>query len=302
MTVALPDRHSRSCAVQIQPGTVGDMTSVTSNDASGVGRILATKVPQATLLFWIVKILSTTVGETGADFLNTTLGLGLSVTTWAVAGLFAVSLTVQFLLRRYVPVVYWINVVIISVVGTLFSDNLVDGYGVPLAVSTSVFAGLLAITFIAWFATERTLSIHSITTFRREVFYWLAVLFAFALGTSAGDWFAEGMGLGYLPSAGIFAGVLAVVAALYFGLGRRAPVLAFWCAYILTRPFGASTGDFLSQSVKDGGLGLGTTVTSDLFLIVIALALVVFSIAERRRTKRPSYGGALPVRSGPEFS
>ncbi len=260
------------------------------------GRILATKVPQATLLFWVVKILSTTVGETGADFLNDTLGLGLTLTTAIVAALFAVTLTVQFALRRYVPIVYWINVVIISVVGTLFSDNLVDGYGVPLAVTTGVFGVLLTVTFVSWWLTERTLSIHSITTSRREVFYWLAVLFAFALGTSAGDWFAEGMGLGYLPSAAVFTGALAVVAALYFGV-RRGPVLAFWAAYVLTRPLGASTGDLLSQPTKAGGLGLGTTVTSDVFLVVIALALAVFTVLDRRSPRGGRVGAraAMPV-------
>jgi uncharacterized membrane-anchored protein len=244
-------------------------------------RSLLTKVPQATFLFWVVKIMSTTVGETGADLLSGNLHLGLTVTTWIVAALLAVGLVAQFRLRRYVPGVYWTNVVLISVAGTLFSDNLVDHYGVPLAVSTTLFGAALAVTFVVWWAVERTLSIHSIVTTRREAFYWAAILFAFALGTSAGDWFSEGMALGYLPSAALFAGVIALVALAYRFLRLNA-VLAFWAAYVLTRPFGASMGDLLSQSRTDGGLGFGTIVTSEGFLVVIVAAVAWFTVTERR--------------------
>lgn len=241
------------------------------------------KVPEATALFWIVKICSTTVGETGADFLNDTLGFGLTRTTLVVAGVLVIGLTAQFVVGRYIPVVYWIDVVVISVVGTLFSDNLVDGYGVPLAVSTAAFAVCLAATFLLWFRVERTLSIHSIVTRRREGFYWTAILFAFALGTSAGDWFAEGMGLGYLPSALIFAAVIGVIAAARFRFHSNA-VAAFWAAYVMTRPLGASIGDLLSQPAENGGLGFGTTWVSDAFLLVIIGGIIAFTI--RRRTTR----------------
>jgi uncharacterized membrane-anchored protein len=244
-------------------------------------RSLLTKVPQATFLFWVVKIMSTTVGETGADLLSGNLHLGLTVTTWIVAALLAIGLVAQFRLRRYVPAVYWTNVVLISVAGTLFSDNLVDHYGVPLAVSTTLFGAALAVTFVVWWAVERTLSIHSIVTRRREAFYWAAILFAFALGTSAGDWFSEGMALGYLPAAALFAGVIALVALAYRFL-RLNGVLAFWAAYVLTRPFGASVGDLLSQSRRDGGLGFGTIVTSEVFLVVIVTVVTWFAVAERR--------------------
>ncbi|WP_375399848.1 hypothetical protein [uncultured Amnibacterium sp.] len=171
--------------------------------------------------------------------------------------------------------------VVISVVGTLFSDNLVDGYGVPLAVSTAAFAVCLAATFLLWFRAEHTLFIHSIITRRREGFYWTAILFAFALGTSAGDWFAEGMGLGYLPSALIFAAVIAVIAVARFGFKLNA-VAAFWAAYVMTRPLGASIGDLLSQPAKNGGLGFGTTWVSDAFLLIIVGGIVAFTV--RRRT------------------
>ena len=171
------------------------------------------------------------------------------------------------------------SVVLISVVGTLITDNLTDNFGVPLPVTTAVFAAALALTFTAWYHSERTLSIHSIISPRREGFYWLAILFTFALGTAAGDLVAESLGVGYLTSAVIFAGLIALVA-LAFRL-RAGAVLTFWLAYILTRPLGASLGDLLSQDTADGGLGLGTALTSVLFLVVI-LALVVYLTASRR--------------------
>jgi uncharacterized membrane-anchored protein len=264
----------------------GEMTtSIESGQPRTAAATMLNKVPQVTLLFWLVKICSTTVGETGADFLNGTLGLGLTGTTLIAAAVLAITLTAQFVVRHYVPVLYWTNVVIISVVGTLFSDNLVDGWGVPLALSTLIFALGLAIAFSSWFLSERTLSIHTIVTRRREGFYWLAILFAFALGTSAGDWFAEGMGLGYLPSAAVFAGAIAVVAVARFGF-KANDVLTFWVAYVLTRPLGASLGDLFTQSGKDGGLGLGTAVVSDAFLLVILGGIVVFTVQQRLTARR----------------
>lgn len=146
---------------------------------------MLSKVPEVTLYFWIIKILCTTVGETAADLLNENLGLGLTATSLIMSVLLVVTLVLQFRVKAYVPGVYWLAVVLISVVGTLVSDNLTDNLGVSLTVTTPVFAGLLAVTFAAWYVSERTLSIHSIRTVRREAFYWLAILFTFALGTSA---------------------------------------------------------------------------------------------------------------------
>ena len=244
-------------------------------------RTMLNKVPEVTAIFWIIKVLATTVGETFADFLNVQLNFGLTLTSIVMAAALAVALVVQFRLRRYVPAVYWLAVVLISVVGTLITDNLSDNLGVPLWVTTVVFAMALAATFTIWFVVEKTLSIHSILTSRREAFYWLAVLFTFALGTAAGDLLAEALNLGYLLSLVVFAGAIALVALAYFAFRLNA-VLAFWIAYILTRPLGASTGDLLSQPVKDGGLGLGTTGTSALFLAVILVLVTVLSL--RRRT------------------
>ena len=243
------------------------------------------KVPEVTLYFWIIKILCTTIGETAADYLNATLHFGLTGTSVVMALLLSGVLVYQFRARKYIPSIYWTAVVLISVVGTLITDNLTDNLGVPLETSTVVFAAALLLTFALWYAVEKTLSIHTIFTTRREVFYWLAILFTFSLGTAAGDLLAERYGLGYLPSLLIFAaGIVLVTMGYYLSRAtlvaehRNRPaiaILCFWLAYILTRPLGASIGDYLSQATGDGGLGLGTTVTSGLFLAVI-LALVVF--------------------------
>ena len=228
------------------------------------------KVPAVTLAFWVIKIMATTVGETGADFLIFNVGLGLLVTSAIMAVLLAAVLVIQLRLPRYVPVSYWLVVVLVSIVGTLVSDYLVDGLGVSLMTTTIVFSIGLAATFLAWFANERTLSIHSIDTLRRELYYWGAILFTFALGTSAGDLVAESAGLGYGVSASIF-GLLIALVYIAHRLGAVDAVLAFWTAYVLTRPFGASMGDLLSQPVDQGGVGLGTTGTSILFLATIAV-------------------------------
>jgi uncharacterized membrane-anchored protein len=243
------------------------------------------KVPEVTLYFWAIKIMATTVGETAADYLNVNLGFGLTHTTYAMGALLLAVLVFQFRARRYVPAVYWLAVVFISVVGTLITDNMTDRYHVPLELSTAAFALALCATFAIWFASERTLSIHTIYTSRREGFYWLAILFTFALGTAAGDLAAERLGLGYWISGLVFGGLIAGVALARFGFGANA-VATFWIAYVLTRPLGASIGDFLSQPATHGGLGLGTTGTSALFLATI-LGLVTFLTVTKRDQAPP---------------
>lgn len=244
-------------------------------------RVLS-KVPEVTILFWIIKVLCTTVGETAADFLNTNLHLGLTGTTVVMSTLLAAVLVAQFRLRSYVPGVYWLAVVLISVVGTLITDNLVDNLSVSLVACTAAFSVALAATFLFWFRSERTLSIHSITTLRREAFYWLAILFTFALGTAAGDLVAEKLSLGYWKSAWLFVALIAVIAAAdHRKLVKSVP--AFWAAYILTRPLGASIGDYLSQARVNGGLGLGTVVTSGLFLGSILLIVVYLTTVDKAR-------------------
>ncbi|MGO4752643.1 hypothetical protein AB4212_29225 [Streptomyces sp. 2MCAF27] len=238
------------------------------------------KVPEVTVYFWIIKVLCTTVGETAADLLNDKAGLGLTGVSVLMSALLAVVLVVQFRTSAYRAAVYWFAVALISVVGTLISDNLTDNVGVPLQTSTTVFAILLAVVFAVWYRRERTLSIHHIDTTSRESFYWLAVLFTFALGTAAGDLVSERMDLGYWLSAVLFAAAIAAVAVAHFALGLDA-VWSFWIAYILTRPLGASIGDYLSQPTGDGGLGLGTVITSALFLAVI-LGLVGYLAVTRK--------------------
>jgi uncharacterized membrane-anchored protein len=249
------------------------------------------KVPEVTIFFWMIKILCTTVGETAADFLNETLHFGLTGTSIVCGVLLIGVLVAQFRVRKYLPSVYWLAVVLISVVGTLITDNLTDGLGVPLVTTTAVFAVLLALTFATWWLVEKSLSVHSIHTTRREAFYWLTILFTFALGTAAGDLIAEKLALGYPNSVGLFAGLIVVVTIAHFAVkGILAAehrhqstnaVLAFWLAYILTRPLGASIGDLLSQARADGGLGLGTTATSGIFLGAI-LALVLYLSLNRK--------------------
>ncbi len=245
-----------------------------------LGRRMLNKVPEITVYFWVIKVLCTTVGETFADNLNENLGLGLSGTSYIMGTLLIAVLVFQFRAKKYIPGVYWLAVVLISVVGTLVSDNLVENYGVALETTTIAFGAILICVFASWYAVERTLSVHTIFTTRREAFYWLAILFTFALGTSAGDFLSEQLELGYLAALGIFAGAIVVVAVLHFGLRLNA-ILSFWLAYILTRPLGASIGDYLASPKAEGGLGLGTNLTSFLFLGTI-LALVVYLAISKR--------------------
>ena len=235
---------------------------------------MLSKVPQVTIFFWIIKILCTTVGETFADFLNFNLGFGLTLTTIIMGIAFFIVLYLQFRATKYVPGIYWLTVVLISVFGTLVTDNLTDGMGVPLEFSTVVFSVLLGLTFLFWYLSEKTLSIHSIYTRKREAFYWLTILFTFALGTAVGDLYSEQLGLGYL-NTGIIVIIIIACVFLAWKFLKLDGILAFWVAYILTRPLGASLGDYLSQPKVNGGLGLGTTVTSVIFLIAI-LAIIVF--------------------------
>jgi uncharacterized membrane-anchored protein len=237
------------------------------------------KVPEVTVYFWIIKVLSTTVGETAADLLATRLGLGLTLTSWIMTAAFAAALVVQLRAVRYVPALYWLTVVLISVVGTLVSDNLVDGMGVSLVTTSVAFGAILSVVFTLWYRREKTLSIHSIVTRKRELFYWAAILFTFALGTSAGDLMAEKFDLGYGFAAFTFAGMIGAVA-LAYRASLFGPILAFWIAYILTRPLGASVGDFLAKPVIADGMGWGTVNTSLIFLAAI-LVLVVFLTATK---------------------
>lgn len=240
---------------------------------------LLNKVPEVTIYFWIIKVLATTVGETAADLLSTRLNLGLTITSYVMSAVFILALIFQVRAKRYMPPLYWVTVVLISVVGTLISDNLVDGMGISLTTTSIAFGLTLAVVFALWYRSEKTLSIHTIFTTRRELFYWAAILFTFAMGTSAGDLIAEKLNLGYGPTAIVFAALIGIIVLLYRAVKMDA-ILAFWLAYIMTRPLGASIGDFLAKPVIAGGLGWGTVTTSLIFLAAI-LALVIFLTISR---------------------
>jgi uncharacterized membrane-anchored protein len=252
------------------------MKSYTSN---GTMQLL-NKVPEVTFYFWLIKIMCTTVGETAADFLNADLNFGLTGTSLVVLGFLAIFITMQIRHKKYEPWLYWLVVVLISVAGTLITDNLVDNFGIALKTTTIAFGAVLLATFTAWYASEKTLSIHTIFTKNRELFYWTAILFTFAMGTAAGDLTAETLKLGYANSALIFGALIGAVTIAYYVFKTNA-ILSFWIAYILTRPLGASLGDYLSQPASNGGIGLGTVVTNLVFLSAI-LGLVVYLTLSRK--------------------
>ena len=281
----LPDHPAE---VQTPWGRTGGAASISSPDRRhSVNRMQTilrpqrapdplNKVPIAALGFWVVKIMSTTVGETGADYLAVNAGFGKSATSAAMAAFLVMALFVQMRSKTYTPWTYWLTVVLVSVVGTQITDLLTDGLGVSLHLSTAVFAMLLAAIFAAWYRTEGTLSILAIDTRRRELFYWTAILCTFALGTAAGDLATEAWGLGFQLGVVVFAVLIGLIV-LARALGANA-VFAFWIAYILTRPLGAALGDLLSQAKTYGGLGLGPMLTSVIFLSII---VVLVGISQR---------------------
>ncbi|MEU3297772.1 hypothetical protein ABZ722_36360 [Streptomyces longwoodensis] len=266
------------------------------------GRLMLNKVPEVTIWFWVIKILCTTVGESFADWINMKLGVGLVNTAWIFTAVFVVVLAVQLRLKRYVPFPYWLTVVVVSVTGTLYTDILTDQLNVPLWISSAVFSVLLAAVFGVWWARERTLSIHSVTTLPRESFYWLAVLVTFALGTATGDWTLELTG--WSPGASVLLplGLIAAITALWkFGAN---PVLSFWLAYILTRPLGANIGDWLAspkvaQPGEPTGLDLGTFTTSLIFLGLILATVIYLTVTRSDVTETHEATHAAHTTGGP---
>ncbi len=258
-------------------------TNVMQTSTEAMPNRAMNRVPEVTVDFWLIKLMAVTMGETAADYLAVNLGLGLTMTSLIMAAILIGALVLQFGQKRYVPWSYWLAVVLISIVGTLVTDNLVDNFGVSLITTTIGFSVALAATFALWFASEKTLSIHAIFTTKREAYYWLAILFTFALGTAAGDLVAEHFGLGYLSTGVLFGMIIASLTFGYFFL-KLDPILGFWLAYILTRPLGASFGDLLSQPAEYGGMGLGTIITSALFLTAIVAIVGYMSLKSDSRT------------------
>ncbi len=228
------------------------------------------KVPEITSYFWIIKLLTTGMGEVTSDYLAHQLDPIIAVALGGTG--LAVALILQFWVRRYIPSIYWLAVAMVAVFGTMVADVLHVGFGVPYLISTTLFTISLAVIFAVWYKTEKTLSIHSISTRRRELFYWATVMTTFALGTAAGDMTATTLGLGYF-SSGILFTILIALPALAYWKFRRNEVLAFWLAYILTRPLGASFADWIGRAKNLGGLGVGTGQVS-LMLTVLIIGFV----------------------------
>jgi uncharacterized membrane-anchored protein len=241
------------------------------------------KVPEVTAYFWIIKILCTSVGESFADYVNETLGFGLGNTTILFGLALTASLAAQFHTRCYTPWAYWLTVVLVSVEGTLLTDNLTDGHNVSLWMSSTAFGALLVAVFAVWYVREHTLSIHAINTRSREGWYWLTVLVTFSLGTALGDWTVESTG--WSPGVSVLLPLALTAATAAAWRSGANPVLTFWTAYILTRPLGANIGDYLSSDTSDGGLGLGTAWPSLLFLTAILLVIGYLTITKVDRTE-----------------
>ena len=236
------------------------------------------KVPEITLIFWMIKVLTTAMGEVTSDYLVYQINPVIAV---ALGGMgLAGAMALQFLARRYVPSIYWLAVVMVAIFGTMAADVLHIELGVPYLMSTTFFALALGVIFVAWYASEKTLSIHSINTPRRELFYWATVMATFALGTAAGDMTASTMGLGYFTS-GVMFGILFVIPALAYRLISLNPILAFWMAYILTRPFGASFADWAGKSNSLSGLGLGTGEVSVILGVLIIVLVGYLTVTHK---------------------
>ncbi len=241
------------------------------------------RVPEVFLTFWVIKTLSTTVGETGADFLAFDLGFGMPLVTLIAGGIMAGALFMQFSkLKRYVPFSYWSIVILMSIVGTLITDILVDLMGVSLITLSIVFSITMIAGFYIWYKKEGTLSIHSIDTAKREAYYWVIILLAFALGTGVGDLISEGLSQGYGVAVLLFSGLIVMVAIAYY-VFKIDGVIAFWLAFILTRPLGASLGDFMTKPATEGGMGIGMLTVNALFFSVIIGLVIYLTIQQKNK-------------------
>jgi len=261
-------------------GAKESLLSVTSQSAIAIkSRIVTCKVPQVTYAFWIIKSCATTVGESLSDCFNTTLGLGLGNTAALFFPLLLLSLVIQFYMTRYDPFLYWIAVVLMSICGTIVTDGFHDNLGIQLWIEVIVFFFLMSGSFGWWYRSQGTLDIHSINSIKREAFYWMAVIFTFALGTAVGDLIAESFNVGYGFTLLIFVVVIIIIFLAWFFF-KMNPILSFWFAYIMTRPLGASIGDLLASNQSDGGAGLGILGTSLLFLGIITVLVIYLAYAK----------------------
>jgi uncharacterized membrane-anchored protein len=251
---------------------------------------ILTKVPEITFYFWLTKVLTTGMGEVFSDYLVKHINPIIAV-AFGVIGL-AASLVLQFLVHRYVAWIYWLAVVMVSIFGTMAADIVHVVLGIPYFVSTIFFVIALSMIFAIWYRIEKTLSIHSIFNVRREIFYWSTVLGTFALGTAAGDMTASTMKLGYLSSGVLFA-ILLAIPALGYRLVRLNPIFAFWFAYVMTRPVGASFSDWISASKNYGGLGIGEGPVSFILTVIIVILVGYLSFSRKDRKDQSASPGSL---------
>lgn len=233
------------------------------------------KVPEVTLLFWIVKIAATTLGETGGDAVSMSMNLGYLVGTVIFAAIFVVAVAVQIRAKRFHPAPYWITIVATTTVGTTLADFVDRDLGIGYAGGTTVLIALLAASLAIWHRSMGSISVDSVSEPKAEIFYWMTIMFSQTLGTALGDWTADTAGLGYTGAALVFGGMLAVVGAVHYGSAVSKTVL-FWAAFILTRPLGAVVGDFLDKPIEAGGLALSRYSASAALLIFMLVCIAVF--------------------------
>jgi uncharacterized membrane-anchored protein len=233
------------------------------------------KVPAVTLGFWVIKILATTLGETGGDALSMSMNLGYLLSTAIFAVLFVAAVSVQLSMRRFQPVVYWLTIIATTTVGTTLADFADRSLGIGYAGGSTLLLAMLLVSLFVWYRTLGSIAVDTVNSRQAEIFYWVTIMFSQTLGTALGDWTADSAGMGYAGAALLFGALLAVIAALYFAT-KLSRTLLFWAAFILTRPLGAVVGDFLDKPLDHGGLNLSRYAASATLLILIALCIVVF--------------------------
>ena len=239
------------------------------------------KIPAVTLLFWIMKICATTLGETAGDLLSMTLNVGYAISSLILISVFVVTLIAQLFSKRYIPVLYWGVILSTSTAGTTMSDYMDRTLGVGYAMGSLILITILIVILFLWYKSEKSLSVTNIKTFKGELFYWMAILFSNTLGTALGDFLADNSGLGFGGGAILIGSLLTlVVIAHYFT--KISSVILFWIAFVLTRPFGATFGDLLTKVPEKGGLGFGTKGSS-LILFAILAVLIIYTSARQKR-------------------
>ena len=256
------------------------------NKLSSISKTIKNRVPHIIFLYWVIKIVSTTLGETGADMFSMTLKLGYWETIVIFMSLFLILLVIKLSLKGYHPLVYWLTFTASAIVGTAISDFIDRTLGLGYAAGSAILTIMLLIILAIWYIKEKTINVENITTPTAEIFYWLAFLIANTLGTAAGDFFADNMGLGFMNSAILISVILIIVALLHF-FTKISNILLFWVAFVLTRPFGATFGDFLTKTHAKGGINFGTVASSIVICIILVITIHRETMLEKGRWAAP---------------